>query len=309
MKKILLFAIAIISFAMANAQRDLMLSQQFFSRLNANPAATGNSDDIDLFLLGRWQWIGVDDSPKSGVLNCSDYFESVRSGVGLSLSYDNLGVGNKTTITKAAYAYHINLNESMLLSMGLSGGILYHYWNPEDHRLQDPAEFGLPTFPAEIVSKLYPDMDFGLELATPRLLFGASVNHLLYNDEDVTTSKPGRQFYYYVRGLFTLGETLDLAPAIVYMHRNTVDRAELNFLLYYNRFLWGGVTYRPDINADFSSNVLTLTAGIEYKRFRFGYSFEWGLGDVSDLSSNSSEILLSYRIPKKTKNKYVRFME
>ena len=267
MKKVLIFVIAILSFATANAQRDLMLSQQFFSRLNANPAATGNSDDIDLFLLGRWQWIGVEDSPKSGVLNVSDYFENVRSGVGLSLSYDNLGVGNKTTIAKAAYAYHINLNESMLLSMGLSGGVLYHCWNPEDHRLMDPSEFGLPTFPAEIVSHVYPDMDFGVELATPGLLFGASVNHLLYNDEDVTTSKPGRQFYWYVRGLFSVSETFDFAPALVYMHRNTVDRAELNCLLYYNRFLWGGVTYRPDINADFSSNVLTFINSLNAKQW------------------------------------------
>lgn len=297
------------SFAIANAQRDLMLSQQFFSRLNANPAATGNSDDIDFFLLGRWQWIGVEDSPKSGVLNVSDYFESVRSGIGLTVSYDDVGISNKTTIAKAAYAYHINLNENMLLSMGLSGGILYHYWNPEQHRLQNPEEVGQSTFPAEISTSLEPDMDFGLELATPRMFFGASVNHLLNNDEDVTTSKPGRQFYWYVRTLFPLSDAIDFAPAIIYMHRNTVDRAELNLFAFFEKTIWGGVTYRPDINAEFSSNMLTFTLGLEYKRYRFGYSFEWGLGEISELSSNSSEFLISYRLPKKTKNKYVRFME
>ncbi|MBO4805193.1 MAG: PorP/SprF family type IX secretion system membrane protein [Paludibacteraceae bacterium] len=309
MRKLVILVAMVMSFAVANAQRDLMLSQQFFSRLNANPAATGNSDDIDFFLLGRWQWIGVEDSPKSGVLNISDYFESVRSGIGLTVSYDDVGISNKTTIAKAAYAYHINVNENMLLSMGLSAGILYHYWNPEQHRLQNPEEFGQNTFPNEIVTSLEPDMDFGLELATPRLLFGASVDHLLNNDEDVTTSKPGRQFYWYVRTLFPLGESIDFAPAIIYMHRNTVDRAELNLFAYFERTLWGGITYRPDINAEFSSNMLTFTLGLEYKRYRFGYSFEWGLGEISELSSNSSEFLISYRLPKKMKNKYVRFME
>ncbi|MCQ2219489.1 MAG: PorP/SprF family type IX secretion system membrane protein [Paludibacteraceae bacterium] len=309
MRKLVIFVAMFMSFAIANAQRDLMLSQQFFSRLNANPAATGNSDDIDFFLLGRWQWIGVEDSPKSGVLNVSDYFETFRSGVGLTVSYDDVGISNKTTIAKAAYAYHINLNENMLLSMGLSAGMLYHYWNPEEHRLQNPEEFGQSTFPNEITTSLEPDMDFGLELATPRLLFGASVDHLLNNDEDVSTSKPGRQFYWYVRTLFPLSDAIDFAPAIIYMHRNTVDRAELNLFAFFEKTIWGGVTYRPDINAEFSSNMLTFTLGLEYKRYRFGYSFEWGLGEISELSSNSSEFLISYRLPKKVKNKYVRFME
>lgn len=309
MKKFVIFVIALFAFASANAQRDLMLSQQFFSRLNMNPAATGNSDDIDLFFIGRWQWIGVDDSPKTGVLNTSAYFDPVRSGIGLSLSYDNIGIGNNTTIAKAAYAYHINLNETLLLSMGLSAGVLYHYWNPEGHRLQDPAEIGLSTFPDEVLSDLFPDMDFGVELTMPKFLFGASVNHLLFNDEDVTTAKPGRQLNWYARGLFKVSESFDIAPAIVYMHRNTVDRPELNILAFYKRFLWAGVTYRPDINADWSSNMLTFTLGMEYKKFRIGYSFEWGLGDVQQLSSNSSEILLSYRIPQKSKTKYVSFIE
>ena len=42
MKKILT-AISLLAMTFtANAQRDMMLSQQFFSRLNINPAATGN---------------------------------------------------------------------------------------------------------------------------------------------------------------------------------------------------------------------------------------------------------------------------
>ena len=185
-----------------SAQRDLMLSQQFFSRLNVNPSATGNTDDIDIFLLGRWQWMGVEDSPKSGVANVSNYFESVRSGVGLSLFYDDLGISNRTFNAKAAYAYHINLNESMLLSLGISAGVLYHYWDPTNHRLQDQEEWGNETFPTEIQTEIKPDMDFGIELTTPMFLFGASITHLLSNEDNISTSMPGRHFYWYARGLF-----------------------------------------------------------------------------------------------------------
>ena len=308
MKKLFIAVCLLLSSVAANAQRDLMLSQQFFSRLNVNPAATGNSDDIDLFMLGRWQWTNVEDSPKSGVFNASDYFEGLRSGIGFTMMYDDLGISNRTFITKAAYAYHVNLNESLLLSMGLSAGVLYHRWAGSDHTLLDPEEYGMTTFP-EDDNHVYPDFDLGFELASPKLLVGGSISHLTYNEEDVTTAKPGRHFYTYVRGLFAAGPSLDLAPAIVYVHRNKVDKIELNLTGFYARMFWGGVTYRPDIHADWSSNDLTFNLGMEYNRFRIGYAFEWGLGDVSKISNNSHELLLSYRIPKPKKEKYVRFME
>ncbi len=308
MKKIFLALCLLLSGAVAHAQRDLMLSQQFFSRLNINPSATGNSDDIDMFLLGRWQWTNVDDSPKSGVFNLSNYFENLRSGLGFTMMYDDLGISNRSYIAKAAYAYHVNLNESLLLSMGLSAGVFYHRWSSDGHTLLDPEEYGMSTFP-EDDNHIYPDFDLGFELTTPKLLLGGSVSHITYNEEDVTTARPGRQFYTYARSIFSLGPTFDLAPAIIYTHRNKVDKIELNCNLFYKGMLWGGVTYRPDVNAGWSSNDLTFQVGIEYQRFRFGYAFEWGLGDVSKLSNNSHELMLSYRIPKSTKEKYVRFME
>lgn len=309
MKKILT-AISLLAMALtANAQRDIMLSQQFFSRLNVNPAATGNSDDIDLFLLGRWQWTNVEDAPKTGVLNASDYFEGIRSGLGLSMLYDDLGISNRTYNCKAAYAYHVNLNESMLLSMGISAGFLYHYWSPDGHVLNDEEEWGKPTVPTETDSHIYPDFDLGFELATPKLLFGGSVQHLTNNEEVVTTAKPGRQFNGYVRGLFPLGSSFDIAPALVYTHRNKVDKVELNLVAFYQSKFWGGVTYRPDVNAEWTSNDLTFMLGAEISQFRIGYAFELGLGEVSSISNNSHDLLLSWRIPKAKKEKYVRFME
>ncbi|MBO4530015.1 MAG: PorP/SprF family type IX secretion system membrane protein [Paludibacteraceae bacterium] len=294
------------------AQRDLMLSQQFFSRVNMNPSATGNTDDVDIFLLGRWQWIGLDDSPKSGVLNLTNYFDKVRSGIGFTASYDDLGIASRTLNVKAAYAYHLNLNESILMSFGLSAGILHHYLDPQRHRYLDPEELEKITLNhGDKLSEVKPDMDFGVELAMPKFMFGASVNHLLNNEEMVTTTIPGRQFNWYIRGLFSCSETFDLAPALIYTHRNKTNRAELNLMMFYKRFVWWGFTYRPDLNGtdNFSSHFVHMNVGLEYKKFRVGYAFELGLGDVANsLSRNASEIMLSFRI-EKTSNKGARFLE
>ncbi len=311
MKKIIFAILLLFVGGAAYAQRDLMLSQQFFSRLNINPSATGNTDDVDIFLLGRWQWMGLENSPKSGVLNVTNYFETIRSGLGLSASYDDLGISNRTLNVKAAYAYHMNLNESILMSFGLSAGILYHYLDPSKHIWLDPQELQEETLNSgDKISEVKPDMDFGVELAMPKFMFGASVVHLLSNEENVSTTLPGRQFNWYVRGLFSLSEKFDLAPALVFTHRNSTNRAELNLMMFWNRLIWFGITYRPDLNgvSSFSSNMLHFNVGVEYKKFRFGYAFELGLGDISDVSSNSSEIMLSYRI-EKTSKKTVRFLE
>lgn len=308
--RFLAICVALFSAISAFAQRDLMLSQQFFSRLNFNPAATGNSDDIDFFLIGRLQWANVENTPKDGVFNVSNYVESIRSGFGISLSYDDLGIANHTFICKPAYAYHINMNESMLLSMGLSFGVLYHSWDPTDHRVIDPWEIGEKSFPADPQKKASPDMDFGMELATPKLMFGASIVHILNNEEKVTTSIPGRQFYLYSRATLSPSDFLSICPAIVFMHRNKVNKVELNVQAFFNRLIWGGLTYRPDVGSGawFNSNDLTFTVGMEKGRVRFGYAFNLGLGEISKLSKQSHEVLLSVRIPKK-KAKYQRFLE
>ncbi len=308
--RFLALCLVLFSAISAFAQRDLMLSQQFFSRLNFNPAATGNSDDIDFFLIGRWQWANVEDSPKDGVFNVSNYVESIRSGFGISLSYDDLGIANHTFICKPAYAYHVNMNESMLLSMGVSFGLLYHSWDPTDHRVIDPWEVGLPSFPSDQEKKFSPDADFGMELATPKLMLGASIVHILNNEEKVTTSVPGRQFYLYSRATLSPSDALSICPAIVFMHRNKVNKVELNVQAFFNRMIWGGITYRPDVGkgAWFDSNDLTFTIGMEKNRLRFGYAFNLGMGDIAKLSSQSHEVLLSYRLPKK-KAKYQRFLE
>lgn len=313
MKKYLVILVMSLLGVNAFAQRDLMLSQQFFSRLNINPSATGNTDDIDLFLIGRYQWAKATNGPKSGVFNLSNYFESARSGIGFTLSYDDLGYANRTMDIKAAYAYHVNLNESMLMSFGLSAGILYHYFDPAKNIFLDPEELERETLNfGEKLTKVNPDMDFGVELAMPKLLVGASVNHILYNEDQVTTSRPGRQFNVYVRALLSPSEKIDLAPALVYVHRNQMQRMELNFLLFYKRFLWFGLTYRPDLSGVdlFCSNVIQFCAGFEYKKFRLGYSFDLGLGDIAkSISRDANEIMLSWRIPKTTKGGGARFLE
>ena len=67
------------------AQNDVQLSQQMFSRINYNPAATGLSEDIHLYLLARQQWVGFKLAPQTIVFNGHTFVPWTRSGWGFSI--------------------------------------------------------------------------------------------------------------------------------------------------------------------------------------------------------------------------------
>lgn len=277
------------------AQNELFLSQEIFSRINKNPAATGNSDDIDLFLHGRIQWAGVDNGPKTTVLNVTDYEEKLKSGFGLTASFDCMGVAHYATNAKFVYAYQIDLNRRTILSMGLSAGLnvvsIDYARNTPSEKLQN-VELGKEL-------GVSPDMDFGIELSQPVWTLGVSMTHLL--NKETTTFKSGRHLYGYVTTLIPLGEKFDLSPTVSYMYHDKMHVLEVGTLAYFNRFIWGGVAWRPDLKSKVDPSMMAITAGFELKKFRFGYSFDLGLGKNNHLPSNTHEVILSYGITKKSK--------
>ena len=88
--------------------------------------------------------------------------------------------------------------------------------------------------------------------------------------------------------------------------KGAVDVVELNVMAFYERFLWGGLTYHPDIHDNFKTNPVGIMLGVEYRGFRLGYMFDWAFGDASRLSGNSQELMLSYSIQSK-KQSQTRF--
>ena len=315
MKKILISLFLLISLG-AYAQHDILLTQQWFSRINRNPASTGNSDYFDMFLLTRRQWLGVENMPQSNLMNIHSYFDNFRSGLGLSVSYDNPGgIANSNVNAKIPYAYHVNLKEEILLSLGVSAGILYKSFDPSKHVLLHEDEKNNPsTFPSEKEGKLNPDFDFGAELSLPKLLVGLSVTHLGVTQDAATTYNSPMHFYGYARGNFALSELFDIAPSVVHLSTGRVNLTTFGANLFYKKMAWIGIDYRPpsfrqeDLQKwDYS--MLTAMLGVEWNFFRIGYAYDLSLSKLSDLSYSTHELMLSFRILNKTNKHKVRFIQ
>ncbi len=284
------------------AQSDALLTQQWFSRINMNPAATGNSDNIDVFILARQQWAGFEDAPETGVFNLHSYFDRIRSGIGLTATYDKIGIGNTTLDTKLAYAFHFNIGSNWLMSLGLSGGVKQRVFDPSKQFFIDETD---PEIPYEKISKWSPDVDFGFELSSERFLIGASVTHLLKLPNQGTTEYDAQQYYAYLRYKQPLGQSVALIGGIRGSNFDTKYFLDASLTaMFFDKF-WIGGCFRPD-------NAVAGFAGIQVSFFRLGYAYDYSIGSTASLAKNSHEIMLSLKIgkPKKTINtKSPRFIE
>ena len=298
----LIIAILMLPINILMAQNDILLTQQWLSRINQNPAATGNSNNVDVFVLMRQQWSGFDDAPSTQVLNIHNYFDRIRSGLGLTAIHDKTGVGDNTINAKIAYAFHINFGENWLLSMGLSGGIIQKTFDPTKHFFIDETDPGIPQ---EKTSKLSPDFDFGFELTSQRFIIGASATHLSRLPDDETTLKVAQQYYAYASYKQPLGESFDLIAGVRGSNFDQAVFLDYSLTAMLLKKYWIGAAFRPD-------NAVAGMIGLQAGFIRVGYSYDHSIGKTGSLAKNSHEIMVSLKIgkPQKViKTKSPRFIE
>lgn len=318
MKRKLLFAISfLLVSASVFAQGDFRPTEQMFSRINANPSAVGNNENIQIFSATRLQWVeaGLGESPVSTVLNAHYYVEKIKSGFGLSFSYDELGISNQTISAKIVYAYNIDLREDMLLSLGLSAGVINKSFDPNHHEWVDPSD---PLNEQSSVTNF--DLDFGLELSYKYVLAGFSITHLPNIGKEFESLTAPSHINAYLRGNIPLPKDFSLIPAVSFVNvgamnkavvddvtNNTYQIVEENIMDYgltamYQGKYWFGIGYRGGVTENYSNNVAYLMAGFEWHWLRVGYCCDISV-DAIDYSTSTHEIMLSFSIP--TKKDYV----
>jgi type IX secretion system PorP/SprF family membrane protein len=288
MKRLVLILTVLFIGAGLYGQSDAILTQQWLSRINCNPAATGNTNDLNIFLLHRTQWSGFDDdAPQTSLLNATNYFDKINSGVGLSLSYDKEGQLNTNYNAKLAYAYHLKLGAKTLLSLGL-GLNLQNRSTDWDKVVMIYPELDL----SGKESKTGIDFDFGLEFNTERFTFGASLNRIGKSSlEKLDNFKNGQQIYSYARYRITACEGIDLAPTLAYVYANHTDVWEAGLTAFLADKFWAGAAYRYNV-------ALAFMAGFEFNMFRVGYAYDHYIKSSSELGG-THEIMLSVKLPHK----------
>ncbi len=276
------------------AQNDVQLSQQLFSRINYNPAATGLSEDLNFYLLARQQWVGFKNAPQTIVLNGSTFVPWTRSGWGFSVVGDMLG-HQQSVNPKITYAYHIPFMRSKSsLSLGLSAGVLYKTTDGASLVYENPTD---PNRLYQVESGVKPDFDFGLEYNSKHISVGTSVTHL-GNAFDNKIDESSPHFYAYARGMIDLSQKWQLTPAFSWHNSKTVQQFEANAIVFYKKVFWVGASYRVE------ESIVALLGAYITPNIMLGYSYDYNAGNnLSAYSQGSHEIMLSVRIPQPQKTR------
>lgn len=333
-KTLVLFGLACLLSAGVKAQQDPQFSMNMNTKLFVNPAYAGMNDGICAYMLGRQQWTGFEGRPETYLFGAHGTFTipgiNLRSGGGLSMMGDGLGQMHFFGL-KGSYSAHIPLSfiggKPGYLGVGLAAGLIQfgigNNWRSFDDYFIDP------IIPDEGYQASKLDLDAGLYYKTDDLYFGVSVTHLnsaKFDGEGNTLEAqfPGiakawnstfvmTQHIYVIAGYdFALPSNplFVLKPSVFVKTEAVSAQVDLNMLVEWNNFAWGGLTYRY-------TDAVALMGGLIYQpgkgTIRAGYAYDVTTSRLNQGSNGSHEIFLQYCLslrkkPPVQKHKSVRFL-
>lgn len=244
----LFLCICLLSFN-SQGQQDIQYTQFMFNKLSFNPAYAGAKTSFYLSAIYRKQWIGIERAPQSITLNTHGAILKKRLGLGLSLSYDEIGFSNRVSI-ETNYAYLIRFKNKSFLSLGLRASMYYRQMRWDQADLIDNFDMAIPS---SITSAILPNFGAGIYYESKTFYVGFSVPHIFTNKDDfnITSSngvvEPDFAQHYYLMGGFTfdLSKKIQIQQNLLLKYVVNAPLAiDINLSFIFLRRILFGVTYR-----------------------------------------------------------------
>lgn len=313
----------------AKAQ-DIQFSQFYAAATYLNPAFVGSLHQSRAHLHQRIQWPQLEAKYITSLFAYDNYIDRYNSGVGFMAIQDFQGANNiSSTEAYLQYAYELNLSRTFSFRAGFQGGIMSRQINY--NKLLFPSQFNNQGFQGGDVSANLGDervnlfnVSSGGLLYSERLWVGFSAHHMnqpnqsflggvsrlpmkmaavagykIYLDNSARSSMAKRKEF----------TEVSITPTAHYKFQGNSDQLDIGLYGTYFQF-FGGIWYRgipfKKIAKDIRNNEsVVFIAGLNYKRFRFGYSYDATLSKLTEVRTGGShEITLAYfHKPKPSKRK------
>lgn len=285
-----------------NAQQEPMFTQYIFDPISINPAYSGTNNMLSVNALTRLQWVGLEGAPKTFSLSSHMPVEGRNIGLGVTLLSEKVGPVNNTFFT-INYAYHLQLNDALTLSMGLKGGISSYKVDLTGLDINDTED---PQFENN-EKKISPNLGFGFFLYEHRYYVGFSVPKLIQTkvDEEYATDERQLKRHYYIFGGYNWRIDKDwvLKPSLLtkFVVGAPVSN-DITIRALYMDLVGAGLMYR------IGDAMGLFVYGNVYKQLNIGYGYEYSLNGLSGVNSGTHEIRLTYDFDvSKSKRKIFRF--
>lgn len=292
MKKIFIVLVLLSCGYWVNAQQLPQYSQYMINDYILNPAITGTRDYYEVKANNRYQWIGIDDAPRTYILSVHGPHKKKSMGLGGAIFSDVTGPTSRVG-AYLSYAYHLKLTEKMKLSMGLSAGVLQFKIDGTKITLR---EDGDPALTESVQSVVTPDATFGLHLYGERGYFGISAPQLIgqklkfFEAQDPLLSTLARHYMAMGGYTFNLGDDFSIQPSFLLKYVAPAPlQIDLGAKISYRDQVWLGGAYRYN---DAFSALIGFTLN---KYLSFGYSYDMSTSNIKNYSSGTHEVMIAAR--------------
>lgn len=284
----------------AVAQQIPQYSQYMINDYILNPAITGSRDFFEVKSTSRFNWVGINDAPRTFVLSVHGPLSSLKMGLGGAIFSDVTGPTSRNGIY-VSYAYHLKLSNSLKLGMGLSLGLLQYNIDGTKITLY---QNGDPVLPPAMLSVYTADMTFGVNLVHKNFNVGISLPQMIGNGleflENQESVRSSLARHYMLMGGYTfhLG-SFAIMPNVLLKYVNpTPLQFDFGSKFTYKDQVWLGVTYRHD-------DAVSFMLGMVYKQWlTAAYAYDYNTTNLINYSGGSHEIMIGVRFkPMKKKVK------
>lgn len=290
MKKYLFISIVLTLFSFKGYNQQItQYSTYMWNQFAFNPALAGIKTCTDIRSAYRFQWVGFEGAPRSGYMNVSYPIKTSNNnlfapthGVGVNVERDDIGPFGFTNLW-GAYAIHLNLNRTTVLSAGFQFGFKQFSFDVNNATTIYPD----PSIQNSVNSFIFPDGGFGLWLNSENYYVGFSAIQLFKNKwKNIGYNSVFTAHFNLTAGYkMNINEEFTFIPsAMMRMSGGVPPSFDLTMLFGYKNLMSAGISYRnvDAVVALFKINFL--------KYFFVGYAYDINTSRLRSYNSGTHEI-------------------
>jgi type IX secretion system PorP/SprF family membrane protein len=214
-----------------------------------------------------------------------------RVGLGGFIFSDRNGLMQRTGF-QASYAYHLWVQSTTQLSMGLAFTGYQLKIDERQINFQDPNE---PWLNSDLRKGVFiPDAAAGVYLLNAKFNIGLSVDQLFgaalkIGDIAYQKFKMARQMNIFGSYVFEYNRYHEFQPSFLFrMSTQFKPQADISMTYIYKQSFWAGLTYR-------TSGAIIANLGIKYQNLWFGYSVDFTLQEIQKITYGTHELTVALR--------------
>jgi type IX secretion system PorP/SprF family membrane protein len=280
-------------------QQSILLNQSAYNLYTLGPAALASTNETQVNLNYKKNWLGIAESPEAAGLTVSTPLSGNKCAAGFIFRNERWGIFSTTSLL-GSFRYRLQLAENHNLSFGLSAGFKRQLSDFSKIKAENPEEFAQwPTQQAATI----PDAACGLMYSHKRFQLMITINQILKSRYEYTEPVHNKKLEFHqvpdfsllVQHAFDLKkEVLEYKPTIII--RSTFGLpVQLDFFngFKYDNKLHLGAGYR-------TSDAFYASVGYgSSEKFRVIYSYEY-CSAIQSINKGGHEIGIMFAVHNRT---------